>query len=98
MAKLRLQVQRAGNNIPKNPIHPSTTSRTSGTPIAVTVNTSVGVHQYTGMMDCLQKVYRQYGIFGLFRGAGARVIHFAPATTVTMTTYETLRQQLWNYM
>ena len=49
---------------------------------------------YTSLMDCLQKVYRREGVSGLFRGAGARVWHFAPATTVTMTMYDTLRPLL----
>ena len=83
MAKLRLQVQRGSNSM--NQYHIKATSTTPEI-------------QYTGMMDCLQKVYRQNGIPGLFRGAGARVLHFAPATTVTMTTYETLRQQFESYL
>ncbi|KAL7496769.1 hypothetical protein ACHAWT_004916 [Skeletonema menzelii] len=41
--------------------------------------------QYQGMFDCLQAAYKKGE---LFRGAGARVLHFAPATTVTMTAYE----------
>lgn len=47
---------------------------------------------YTGMMDCLLKVYTQKGFYGLFRGAGARVIHYVPAMTVTMTCYEEFRR------
>lgn len=47
--------------------------------------------QYRGMLDCLRAAYRGGGIRGLFRGAGARVIHFAPATTITMTCYEKCR-------
>lgn len=35
------------------------------------------------------QVYRSAGLRGLFRGAGARVLHFVPATTIAMTTYET---------
>lgn len=46
---------------------------------------------YRGMLDCLHVAYRDGGIRGLFRGAGARVIHFAPATTITMTLYEKCR-------
>jgi Mitochondrial carrier protein len=86
MAKLRLQVQR-GNSI-----------NTNHRIIPSALGTTTPVIQYTGMMDCLQKVYRQNGMSGLFRGAGARVLHFAPATTVTMTTYETLRQQFEVYL
>lgn len=47
--------------------------------------------QYNGMIDCLQSIFTEGGIRGLFRGAGARVIHFAPATTITMTCYEKCR-------
>lgn len=45
-------------------------------------------NQYRGMIDCLLDAYKKGE---LFRGAGARVLHFAPATTVTMTAYEKCR-------
>lgn len=54
---------------------------------------------YTGVVDCLKHVYRDGGVKGLWRGAGARVLHFAPATTITMTSYETCRSfvaNLWH--
>lgn len=44
--------------------------------------------QYKGMAHCLSLVYQHGGIRGLFRGAGARVLHFTPATTITMCCYE----------
>jgi hypothetical protein len=47
--------------------------------------------QYKGMVDCLRHIYNEKGIQGLFRGAGARVAHFVPATTITMTCYEEFR-------
>lgn len=46
---------------------------------------------YRGVVDCLRYAYRDGGVHGLFRGAWARVLHFAPATTITMTCYETFR-------
>ena len=46
---------------------------------------------YRGMLDCLASAYRHGGVAALFRGAGARVLHFAPGTTITMTCYETFR-------
>ena len=49
---------------------------------------------YTGMWDCLRQTWRTQGLRGWFRGAGARVLHFAPATTVTMTTYEFCRRRV----
>ena len=45
----------------------------------------------TTMVQILRQVLKNEGISGLFRGAGARVLHFAPATTITMTAYETCR-------
>eukprot|EP00977_Amphora_coffeiformis_P018315 scaffold6395_cov159-Amphora_coffeaeformis.AAC.4 len=53
--------------------------------------TSANLPAYRGMIDCLVHSYQQGGMAGLFRGAGARVLHFAPATTVTMTAYESCR-------
>jgi hypothetical protein len=47
--------------------------------------------RYNGLIDCLQSIFAEGGVRGLFRGAGARVIHFAPATTITMTCYEKCR-------
>ena len=75
MAKLRLQVQRGEASSP-----PFGTS--SMRPNLV---------KYRGMVDCLNYAYNQGGVKALFRGAGARVLHFVPATTVTMSSYETFR-------
>ena len=47
--------------------------------------------RYNGLIDCLQSIFAEGGVRGLFRGAGARVLHFAPATTITMTCYEKCR-------
>ena len=55
---------------------------------ANTSNNTSNTQQYRGMFDCLHAAYRKGE---LFRGAGARVLHFAPATTVTMTAYEKCR-------
>lgn len=46
---------------------------------------------YNGVFDCLRKTFRDTGVFGLFRGAGARVLFVVPATTITMASYETCR-------
>jgi len=75
MAKLRLQVQR-GESYKRGNV--ATTSSSS-------------ILAYRGVLDCLQTVYRQSGIRGLFRGAGARVCFYAPATGVTMSCYDACR-------
>lgn len=46
---------------------------------------------YDSFWDCLHQTYKSEGVRGLFRGAGARVLYFAPATTVAMTTFEMSR-------
>ena len=46
---------------------------------------------YNGFIDCLRQTYAHEGLRGLFRGAGARVLHFAPATTIAMTCFESCR-------
>ena len=53
---------------------------------------------FQGVYDCLRHAYSDTGVRGLFRGAGARVMHFTPATTVTMTTYETCRLYIGNVL
>lgn len=51
---------------------------------------------YKGVFDCLQKSYQSGGLSGLWRGAGARVMYTVPATTITMTSYETCRTFIAN--
>lgn len=75
MAKLRLQVQRGQR---------AAASISGNSSISSAVDTS----NYRGVIDCLRRAYREGGLKGLFRGAGARVMHFTPATCITMTCYE----------
>jgi hypothetical protein len=53
---------------------------------------------YRGVVDCLQQAFRLGGVRGLFRGAFARVLHFCPATTITMTSYESCRSVVANLL
>lgn len=76
MAKLRLQVQRKAESISSSK-ESTTTFKSNPT--------------YRSMSDALVHSYRSGGVSGLFRGAGARVIHFVPLTTIIMTSYETCR-------
>jgi hypothetical protein len=56
-----------------------------------TTTTTTTTRTFQGVIDCLSHAYKQGGVHGLFRGAGARVLHFAPATTITMSSYEMFR-------
>ena len=78
MAKLRLQVQRGALAQGKQ----------------AQQSPSTNVRLYRGVFDCLASTYEVNGLRGLFRGAGARMLHFAPATTVTMTCYEKCRAMI----
>ena len=44
-------------------------------------SSGVTLTSYIGVLDCLQRTYLRSGVRGLFRGAGARVLHFVPATS-----------------
>jgi hypothetical protein len=78
MAKLRLQVTRG--HAASASLVPNSTNASSKVTVA-----------YRGVIHCLQDTYATSGVRGLFRGAGARVLHFTPATTITITCYETCR-------
>merc|ERR1719162_1897829 len=44
-----------------------------------------------GMIYVLRNIFFHEGLSGLFRGAGARVLHFTPSAAITMTFYEKIR-------
>lgn len=46
---------------------------------------------YTGMWDCGQKVVRQDGLVGLYRGTLANIVRIIPYSAIMFTTYETLK-------
>jgi hypothetical protein len=88
MAKLRLQVQRGQLAAAAAA---SSTATTVSAAASLNTATTTGTFQYRNVWHCLHHSYQTAGVRGLFRGAGARVLHFAPSTTVTMTSYETFR-------
>mmetsp|Transcript_11308 Transcript_11308/g.17332 ORF Transcript_11308/g.17332 Transcript_11308/m.17332 type:complete len:204 (-) Transcript_11308:518-1129(-) len=59
---------------------------------------SLSSQHYRNMLDALNKMWIEKGLAGLWRGAGARVLHFAPATTITMTCFETCRSFFGKYV
>jgi hypothetical protein len=54
-------------------------------------NSASSTTSYRGISDALSSAFQSGGVQGIFRGAGARMLHFVPATTISMTTYETCR-------
>ena len=41
----------------------------------------------------LKKVYREDGVRGLYRGAGARVLFHTPSTAITMAVFEECKKR-----
>mmetsp|Transcript_60041 Transcript_60041/g.178009 ORF Transcript_60041/g.178009 Transcript_60041/m.178009 type:complete len:354 (+) Transcript_60041:218-1279(+) len=78
MAKLRLQVQRGQR-------------AAAATAVSGSIQPVVDTTSYRGMIDCLKRAYCEAGLRGLFRGAGARVLHFTPSTCIMMTCFEKCR-------
>ncbi|KAJ1408043.1 mitochondrial carrier domain-containing protein [Ochromonadaceae sp. CCMP2298] len=87
LAKLRYQVQRSSTSS-------TPTSTSAPTPTHSSAPPLVHEQRYTGLTDALQKLYRQGGVRGLFRGALTRVLFFTPSTAITMAAYDKLKDLL----
>ncbi|KAL3812098.1 hypothetical protein ACHAXA_009433 [Cyclostephanos tholiformis] len=44
--------------------------------------------EYTGVIDCTKKIWRNEGIYGFFKGCVTNAIRVAPSAAVTFVTYE----------
>lgn len=44
--------------------------------------------EYSGVMDCAKKIWRNEGIYGFFKGCVTNAIRVAPSAAVTFVTYE----------
>ncbi|KAI7982134.1 hypothetical protein LOK49_LG15G00166 [Camellia lanceoleosa] len=50
--------------------------------------------QYSGVIDCIKKVYQQGGIPGFYRGCATNLLRTIPATVVTFTSFEMIHRFL----
>jgi hypothetical protein len=53
----------------------------------------VVVEQYHHTLDGLMKVYRREGFHGWFKGSGARIAFYTPSTMISMSLYDTLKNE-----
>ncbi|CAN1199170.1 Nicotinamide adenine dinucleotide transporter 1, chloroplastic [Linum perenne] len=56
-----------------------------------------GLHskqRYTGVVDCVQKMYQHEGIVGFYRGCGINLLRTTPATVITFTSFEMIHRFL----
>lgn len=66
--------------------------------------------RYSGVVDCIKKVFQQEGITGFYRGCATNLIRTTPAAVITFTSFEMIhrflvttfppeshRQTFWNW-
>lgn len=44
--------------------------------------------KYSGVVDCVKKVFRSEGIPGMYRGCATNLLRTTPSAVITFTTYE----------
>lgn len=45
-------------------------------------------NKYSGVVDCIKKVFRSEGIPGMYRGCATNLLRTTPSAVITFTTYE----------
>ncbi|CAN4093025.1 unnamed protein product [Withania somnifera] len=50
--------------------------------------------RYSGVVDCIKKVFRQEGIAGFYRGCATNLIRTTPAAVITFTSFEMIHRFL----
>ncbi|XP_027363432.1 nicotinamide adenine dinucleotide transporter 1, chloroplastic-like [Abrus precatorius] len=52
------------------------------------------VKQYSGMTDCIRKVFQQEGLHGFYRGCATNLLRTTPAAVITFTSFEMIHRFL----
>ncbi len=50
--------------------------------------------EYSGVMDCIGKIYKNEGIYGFFKGCVTNAMRVAPSAAITFVTYELVLDML----
>ena len=93
LVKLRLQVQRSQRHAATPAAAHTGVLRGEGA--ALKRSKSSPPENYRGMWDGLVRVSKAEGVRGLWRGAGARMLFHAPASAITIASFEHCRL-LWS--
>nr|XP_010906993.1 nicotinamide adenine dinucleotide transporter 2, mitochondrial isoform X1 [Elaeis guineensis] len=51
-------------------------------------------NQYTGVVDCIKKVFQKEGLPGFYRGCGTNLLRTTPTAVITFTSYEMIQRFL----
>ncbi|XP_047307224.1 nicotinamide adenine dinucleotide transporter 2, mitochondrial [Impatiens glandulifera] len=54
--------------------------------------------QYTGVVDCIQKVFRKEGAPGFYRGCATNLLRTTPSAVITFTSYEMINRFLQKFI
>ncbi|XP_035436168.1 solute carrier family 25 member 35 isoform X2 [Spodoptera frugiperda] len=57
-------------------------------------SSATGAVLYTGVLDCLSKIYRTEGLHGLYKGLGPLYLRIAPHTTLSLVIWDMLNNLL----
>ncbi|KAL7583267.1 nicotinamide adenine dinucleotide transporter 1, chloroplastic isoform X1 [Lactuca sativa] len=52
--------------------------------------------RYSGMVDCIKKVFEREGVPGFYRGCATNLLRTTPAAVITFTTFEMIHRLLLN--
>ncbi|CAI9105374.1 OLC1v1004282C1 [Oldenlandia corymbosa var. corymbosa] len=52
--------------------------------------------RYSGVIDCIQKVFHQEGVAGFYRGCATNLLRTTPAAVITFTSFEMIHRFLIN--
>ncbi|XP_077244639.1 nicotinamide adenine dinucleotide transporter 1, chloroplastic-like [Tasmannia lanceolata] len=55
-------------------------------------------NHYTGVVDCIKRVFRQEGIPGFYRGCATNLLRTTPAAVITFTSFEMVQKFLHNVL
>jgi solute carrier family 25 folate transporter 32 len=50
--------------------------------------------RYSGVVDCIKKVFQQEGLPGFYRGCATNLIRTTPAAVITFTSFEMIHRFL----
>lgn len=50
--------------------------------------------QYSGVIDCIKKVFRKEGLPGFYRGCATNLLRTTPSAVITFTSYEMIHRSL----
>ncbi|XP_007051022.2 PREDICTED: nicotinamide adenine dinucleotide transporter 1, chloroplastic [Theobroma cacao] len=53
--------------------------------------------RYSGVVDCIRKVFQQEGVAGFYRGCATNLIRTTPAAVITFTSFEMIHRFLVKY-